>query len=877
MTRLLSKLFGKTPTIRNVAKRAARTRLVVEGLEDRLAPATVGYDPALHTLQMSGQITFVGNNNNSVEINLGGTDSLTASQVSGLNASAGSQASFTYDRASDTLYERGGGLQNLTVIDNNDVVTVGWLSLPGKLSITGGAVAVQPGANVTAQGDIQLTGHGTAPTPVGVSIPAGATVRAGNSVTLDGTGANSSAYNNAGVLVSGGTVTAGDGGVTITGHGHGTGNNEDGIDLWNAATVSATGSGAVNLYGYASPNGHDGDFGVCVTTGSNSATSNTNSPAPAGSHTQVSTANGQVYIHGEGGGSGRWNYGIAVSTGGTVQATGTGTVKFSGFGGAGTDWNEGVLATTGGTVASVNGWLELDGISHGTGTGNNGVDLNGSALVKTSTGALGISGNGSGNGSGNSGVAIYGGAVVQGAAPEVAGSGSEGYMTVTGTGSPTGTTYNEGVYVDGAGTQVNSSGRLTLTGNSSGTGSSNYAVTVDGGARVFSGQDMTIFGTCTATGPDATNADFGVNITGAGTWINSSQALSISGYGSGCMNWDYGIGVQAGASVDGNSVTLTGVGSPDAVGTMADGVFLSGANASSGWGNMEITGTGGKFASGTAGVSINGSTVYALHGSNVNVFGSAGQIGDGVDVGTGSSVWAPSGRAVLVGYGHSGPGVYEYAGNAVTGGFGRALIPLSVYHGTPTADPIPVGDAAGGYTQTYPNGYTMVWSPSDGAHYIHGAIGAKYQSLGGPWSVFHYPTSDEIPTASGFIQYFDGGSISWTPATGAQLYYVFTQGDMAGNSAGQPAITDVYQYGDQITINWSSSDYHAKFVLGYSVNGGAWTTMDFDGGRGGSFTLPVTSGATYSFSVEWGDPKTFLGGLFGWNYSPASTYTVTAL
>jgi hypothetical protein len=876
MTRLLSKLFGKTRTIRNVAKRTARTRLAVEGLEDRLVPATVSYDPALHTLQMSGQITFVGNNNNSVEINLGGTDSLTASQVSGLNASAGGQASFVYSPGSDTLLVSGGGLQNLTVTDNkNDVVTVGWLSLPGKLSITGGAVAVQPGANVTAQGNIQLTGQGTAPTPVGVSIPAGATVRAGNSVTLDGTGANSSAYNNAGVLVSGGTVTAGNGGVTITGHGRGTGNNEDGIDLWNAATVSATGSGGVSLHGYASPNGHDGDFGVCVTTGSNSATSNTNSAAPAGSHTQVSTANGQVYIHGEGGGSGRWNYGVAVSTGGTVQSTGTGSVYLSGFGGAGTDKNEGVLVTTGGTVASGSGWLELYGVSHGSGTGNNGVDLNGSALVKTSTGNLSIYGYGSGNASGNSGVAIYGGAVVWGAAPGVAGSGSEGFMTISGAGSATGTTYNEGVFIDGGGTRIVANGGLRLTGNSAGTGSNNYAVTIDSGAIVDSGLDMNITGTCAATGPDA---NFGVNITGTHTYLQAGHTLGITGYGGGYRNWDYGIGVQAGATLWGSSVTLSGVGGPAAIGTMADGVFLSGASMSSAGGNMDITGTGGPIAtSASDGVCINASTVNALFGGNVNAFGSAGLYGDGVDVATGSSVAASSGRAVLVGYGHNGPGVYEYAGNAVTG-TSVALIPLTVYHGTPTGDPTPVGDTAGGYTQTYPNGYTMVWSPQNGAHYLHGAIGAKYQSLGGPRSAFHYPTDNEIPTASGFVQDFDRGSIWWTPATGAQLYYPFIDGDSAGNSAGQPAITNLYQYGNQLTIKWSSSENHAKFVLGYSVNGGAWTTIDFDGGRGGSFTLPVTRGSTYSFSVEWGDPKSSLSGLFGWNYSPASTYgPVTAL
>jgi hypothetical protein len=457
-------------------------------------------------------------------------------------------------------------------------------------------------------------------------------------------------------------------------------------------------------------------------------------------------------------------------------------------------------------------------------------------------------------------------------------------MSIGGTGSPTGTTYNEGVYIDGAGTKVNTSGGLSLYGKSAGTGSNNYAVTVENGPRVYSGQDMTIFGTCTATGADA---NFGVNITGAGTWINSSRALSITGYGSGFVNWDYGIGVQAGASVDGYSVTLTGVGSPAAIGTMADGVFLSGASAACGAGNMHITGTGGQWASGTAGVSINGSTVYAnfvgFFGGNIDVFGSAGFTGDGVDVGTGSSVWAPSGHVVLVGYGSSGPGVYRYAGNAVTGA-SVALIPLTVYHGVPTADATPVGDAAGGYTQTYPNGYTMLWSPSDGAHYIHGAIGAKYQSLGGPRSVFGYPSGDETPTGSGFVQYFGhpdfdgrGGSISWTPATGAQVHYSFTGGDTATHAAGQPAITGVSQDGNQITIKWSAGDNHAKFVLGYSVNG-VWTQMDFAGGRGGSFTLPVTSGATYSFSIEWGDPKIpWLGGFSGYNYSPWSTYTVTAL
>src|SRR5664279_231839 len=49
-----------------------------------------------------------------------------------------------------------------------------------------------------------------------------------------------------------------------------------------------------------------------------------------------------------------------------------------------------------------------------------------------------------------------------------------------------------------------------------------------------------------------------------------------------------------------------------------------------------------------------------------------------------------------------------------------------------------------------------------------GAIGAHYDGLGGGASLLGWPTTSEFPVAGGAGQHFDGGSMYWSPATGAQ-------------------------------------------------------------------------------------------------------------
>ncbi|MEV0174613.1 hypothetical protein AB0I00_26280 [Streptomyces sp. NPDC050803] len=66
------------------------------------------------------------------------------------------------------------------------------------------------------------------------------------------------------------------------------------------------------------------------------------------------------------------------------------------------------------------------------------------------------------------------------------------------------------------------------------------------------------------------------------------------------------------------------------------------------------------------------------------------------------------------------------------------------------------------------SGGSIYWSPATGAHEVHGDIRTKYSALGGSGG-FGYPTTDELvcPDGMGHFNHFEGGSIYWTPQTGA--------------------------------------------------------------------------------------------------------------
>jgi uncharacterized protein with LGFP repeats len=66
-------------------------------------------------------------------------------------------------------------------------------------------------------------------------------------------------------------------------------------------------------------------------------------------------------------------------------------------------------------------------------------------------------------------------------------------------------------------------------------------------------------------------------------------------------------------------------------------------------------------------------------------------------------------------------------------------------------------------------GGSIYWTPDTGAHEVHGAILQKWAQLGWERSVLGYPTTDEDVTPDGIGRFndFQYGSIYWTPSTGA--------------------------------------------------------------------------------------------------------------
>jgi hypothetical protein len=85
--------------------------------------------------------------------------------------------------------------------------------------------------------------------------------------------------------------------------------------------------------------------------------------------------------------------------------------------------------------------------------------------------------------------------------------------------------------------------------------------------------------------------------------------------------------------------------------------------------------------------------------------------------------------------------------------------------GYPLTDETTTPDGRGRFNHF--EGGSVYWTPQTGAHPVWGAIGALWASMGWERSCLGYPTSGELPYGAGVIQYFERGSITWTAAGGA--------------------------------------------------------------------------------------------------------------
>ncbi len=87
--------------------------------------------------------------------------------------------------------------------------------------------------------------------------------------------------------------------------------------------------------------------------------------------------------------------------------------------------------------------------------------------------------------------------------------------------------------------------------------------------------------------------------------------------------------------------------------------------------------------------------------------------------------------------------------------------------GYPTTDETTTPDQVGRYNHFTGSGGSIYWTPGTGAHEVHGAIAARWAALGWERSPLGYPTSNEYAVTGGRASAFAHGTITWSAATGA--------------------------------------------------------------------------------------------------------------
>ena len=175
----------------------------------------------------------------------------------------------------------------------------------------------------------------------------------------------------------------------------------------------------------------------------------------------------------------------------------------------------------------------------------------------------------------------------------------------------------------------------------------------------------------------------------------------------------------------------------------------------------------------------------------------------------------------------------------------------------------------GGVRQRFRSG-SVLWSPATGARSVHGAIELAYDRAGGPASRLGLPTTHETPTPhrTGAFHHFQGGSVYWSPSTGAHLVvggvrdtwaaHGWEDGPLgfprSGEVARGPGVRADFEGG---AVLWSPS------TGAHAVRGAIVRRWDELGGELGPVGFPLTS--ELATPIKAGAFNHFLGGSVYWS------------
>ncbi|MCZ2859553.1 N-acetylmuramoyl-L-alanine amidase, partial [Blastococcus sp. VKM Ac-2987] len=160
--------------------------------------------------------------------------------------------------------------------------------------------------------------------------------------------------------------------------------------------------------------------------------------------------------------------------------------------------------------------------------------------------------------------------------------------------------------------------------------------------------------------------------------------------------------------------------------------------------------------------------------------------------------------------------------------------------GYPTTDE---SNAPGG-TYTHFQGGSIYWSPATGAHYVKGAIYDTWAKTGYESGFLGFPTRDETNVRGGTFSLFQGGAVYWSPATGAHyvkgaIYDTWAKAGYEGGVLGFPTRDETNVRGGTFSLFQGGAVYWSPATGAHYVKGAIYDTWAKAGYEGGVLGFPT--------------------------------------
>jgi peptidoglycan/xylan/chitin deacetylase (PgdA/CDA1 family) len=230
---------------------------------------------------------------------------------------------------------------------------------------------------------------------------------------------------------------------------------------------------------------------------------------------------------------------------------------------------------------------------------------------------------------------------------------------------------------------------------------------------------------------------------------------------------------------------------------------------------------------------------------------------------------------------------YKSRGFLFTDPAGRAIPPVTaIQHrhealggiqgplGLPLSAEIPLARDAGRFVRY--QGGSVYWTRSSGAHEVRGAIRDAWGATGWENGFLGYPRTGELatPRVFGRFNHFSGGSLYWSPATGAHPVRGAIR-DRWASLGWEGGVLGFPTSGERVASSGRRSEFQRGSVFwsaatgAHDVYGAIRTTYLALGAERGALGFPTRG----EHAVPGGRRSTFTGGSITWSSATGTTVT----